>query len=182
MTNRSAVRAGILAGPFLVALLSGCVERAMIITTEPFGAVVYDERGIPLSGSPADKSFVYYGKYRFTLVKDGYQTLVVEEDIKPPWYEWLFIDFVSENLIPWTIRDIHRFHYQLKEMQMIPLEDVLHQGEPLRAKGKTIGEPAPPEIPRGHPAVPPEPPGILSNPGQPLLPPDTGRPEPNPSR
>ncbi len=177
MTNRSAHRAGLLALPLFLALLSGCVERAMVITTEPFGAVVFDERMIPLSGSPADKSFVYYGKYRFTIVKDGYQTLVVEEDVKAPWYEWIFIDFVSENVIPWTIRDIHRFHYKMQLATVFPLDQVLQQGEPLRTKGKTLGEPEPPTIQRGQP-VRAEPPGILSNPGPPLLEPPVGRPVP----
>ena len=144
MTNRSAVRAGILAGPFLVALLSGCVERAMIITTEPYGAVVYDERGIPLSGSPADKSFVYYGKYRFKIVKDGYETAIVEEDVRPPWYEWLGLDFISENVIPWTIRDIRRFHYVLQPLPSISTDTVLQQGSILRERGKTVGQPPTP--------------------------------------
>jgi hypothetical protein len=173
-------RAGLPGLSLLVVMLAGCVERTMVITTEPFGAVVFDERGIPLSASPADRSFVYYGKYRFTIVKDGYETLVVEEDIKPPWYEWIGIDFISENLIPWTVRDVHRFHYRLKEMQIVSGEQVLEQGKLLRARGLTIGEPAPPDLPRGQPAAPAQPPGILSNPGPLLLPPGTGQPEPRP--
>src|SRR5438067_976049 len=98
MSYRSARSGALLVLPLLLMLVSGCVERAMVITTEPFGALVYDERQQPLSGSPADKSFVYYGRYRFTIVKDGYQTLVVEENVQPPWYEWMFLDFISENV------------------------------------------------------------------------------------
>jgi hypothetical protein len=170
MTNRSACRGSFLALPLWLVLLTGCVERTMIITTEPFGAVVYDERNVPLSASPADKSFVYYGKYRFTIVKDGYETLIAEEDVKAPWYEWLFIDFISENLVPWTIRDVHRFNYVLKPVQIFPTEMVLQQGTPLRTRGLALGEPLPPEFQRPNP--PPEgPPGIVTNPGPPLVPP-----------
>src|SRR5262249_10209746 len=52
-------------------LLTGCVERRFVITTEPPGAIVYDERGMPTGAAPTDRTFVYYGDYQFTLVKDG---------------------------------------------------------------------------------------------------------------
>jgi hypothetical protein len=166
----------VLALPLGMALLSGCVERTMIITTEPFGAVVYDERNVPLSASPADKSFVYYGKYRFTIVKDGYETLIAEEDVPAPWYEWLGIDFISENLIPWTIRDVHRFNYTLKPAQIFPTQLVLEQGTPLRARGLALGEPLPPEFQPKTPPPPEGPPGIITNPGAPLVSPPATQP------
>ena len=152
-----------------LALAAGCVERTMIITTEPAGAIVYDERNIPLSASPADKTFVYYGKYRFTLVKDGFETLVVEEDVQAPWYEYMFIDFISENLLPFTLRDVHRLHYKLQPVQVFPPDLVLQAATPLRAKGQTIGEPLPPGPRDGQPA-PASPPGILANPGPSVVP------------
>jgi hypothetical protein len=164
----------VLAVPLLLALLSGCVERTMVITSEPFGAIVFDERNVPLSATPADKSFTYYGKYRFTLVKDGYETLIVEESVIAPWYEWGPLEFISENLIPWTVRDVHRFHYKLQPVRIIPTRQVLEQGMPLRDKSKTIGEPLPPSPlpPRsGQPAPAVEQPGIVSNPGQSVVPP-----------
>jgi hypothetical protein len=157
MTYRSGRWGGVLVLPILLGLLAGCVERRMVITTEPFGAVVYDERGLPLSASPADRDFIYYGKYRYTLVKDGYETLVVEEDVRAPWYEWFPFDFVSENLVPWTIRDVRRFHYVLTPLQVVPPEQVLEQGNPLRARGQLLGEPPPPRTP---PILAPATPGL----------------------
>jgi hypothetical protein len=158
--------------PLALALLSGCVERTMIINTWPAGAIVFDERNVPLSASPADKSFTYYGKYRFTLVKDGYETLVVEEDIAAPWYEYGFLEFISENLVPWTIRDVRRLNYELKPLRIFPTDAVLEQGKPLRAKGQTLGEPLPPEV-RPTQQAPSPPPSIIGNPNSlpPLLPP-----------
>ena len=58
----------------MLCLLAGCVERRFIITPEPFGAIVYDEKGLPTGASPADRQFTYYGKYRFTLVRDAVVT------------------------------------------------------------------------------------------------------------
>jgi hypothetical protein len=118
---------------------AGCVERRFVITTDPPNAVVYDERGLPLSGSPADKQFTYYGVYQFTLVKDGYKTTVVQENVKAPWYEWPLIDFVSENLLPFTIRDIRRLHYPLEPAESTPPEKVRSDGELLRQRGQQVG-------------------------------------------
>ena len=144
MISRTTRWAAAFAIPLGIALLAGCVERQMIITTEPFAAVVFDEQGNGLSQTPADRSFTYYGKYRFKIVKDGYETAIVEEDVRPPWYEWLGLDFISENVIPWTIRDIRRFHYVLQPLPSISTDTVLQQGSILRERGKTVGQPPTP--------------------------------------
>jgi len=154
---------------------NGCVERRFVITTHLPGmpapmdasAIVYDEKGQPISATPADRQFTYYGKYRFVLKRDGYQTLVVEEQVKAPWYEVFPLDFISENLIPWTIPDVRRFHYELQPLLAIPPEAVLEQGQLLRAKGQSEGVP----LPGRPPAAPvPEigpPPQVLPTPTPP---------------
>ena len=60
--------------------LSGCVERRYVVYTDPPGAMVF-RNGQPLGATPADDHFVYYGKYKFTIIADGYETLTVEQDI-----------------------------------------------------------------------------------------------------
>ena len=85
---------------------SGCVERRLVIVPDPSGAIVYDEKDQPIGAGPVDKPFTYYGKYRFRIAKDGYETLVLEQRVPAPWYELPGLDFISENLIPWTIRDL----------------------------------------------------------------------------
>ena len=124
-------------------LLTGCVERRFVITTEPPGAIVYDEKNQPLGAAPADRGFTYYGTYQFTLVRDGYETQVVREKVRAPIYEWFLLDFVSENLIPWTIRDIRRFNYQLQPKQVVPPDAVKDKAEILRQRGLGIGIPLP---------------------------------------
>ena len=143
MTHRLVRCWGLWALPLLLALATGCVERRMVITTEPYGAIVYDESYVPLSASPADKPFTYYGKYRFKIVKDGYETLVVEENVQPPWYELIGLDFISETLVPWNLRDVRRFHYKLQPIAVVPPDQVLEQGTLLRARGLQTGEPLP---------------------------------------
>jgi hypothetical protein len=136
-------------------LLTGCVERRYVITSDPPGAIVY-ENGKPVGPTPADGSFVYHGNYRFTLVHDGFEPLQVDQPIPLPWYEYPPIDFVAENLIPWRIKNVHRFHYQLPPLQAVPSDQLTNRAQQLRDRAATIG--APPGSPPPS-AVPPLPPG-----------------------
>ena len=67
--------------------LLGCVDRRYVVTTDPPGAVVY-RNGQYLGATPVDDHFIYYGKYHFTIVKEGYETLQIDQEIKTPWYEF----------------------------------------------------------------------------------------------
>jgi hypothetical protein len=137
--------------PMLIAG-SGCVERRMVILSAPYGspsngpdlgAIVYDEKNQPIGAAPVDKPFTYYGKYRFRLAKDGYETLVVDQRVRSPWYELPGLDFFAENVIPWTIRDVRYFRYELKPAEIRTPEQMLQSGQLLRDYGKTIGAPLP---------------------------------------
>ena len=137
----------------------------MTIVSDPTpaatGAIVYDEKDQPIGGTPVDKTFTYYGKYHFRLVKDGYETLDVDQRVRAPWYEFPGLDFISENLIPWTIRDVRYFRYTLQPIEVRPAEQVLGKGQELRSFGKTIG----PQIPDLNPPVG-APPTVLGVPMQ----------------
>ena len=136
--------AGLILAPLLI---GGCVERRFVITSDPPGAVVFDENNNFLGATPVDKPFTYYGKYRFTLVKDGYQTTVVEQDVKAPWYDVFGIDFVSENLLPIRFQDVHRIGgdsgVPMAPAQIPPPEPVLKAASDLRVFGRSIGVPLP---------------------------------------
>jgi PEGA domain len=124
------------------ALLAGCVERRYVITSDPPGAVVY-KNGQPLGATPVDDHFVYYGKYDFVLIKEGYETLAVEQEIPTPWYEVFPLDFISENLIAWPITDVRRFHYRLEPRRQVQTDKLLQDAGALRARGQSIGTPVP---------------------------------------
>src|SRR5215468_11279384 len=134
------------------ASLTGCVERRFIIEATsavdgtPVSAQVL-RNGQSVGFAPVDDSFVYYGKYEFTLIKDGYQTLHVLQPVRPPWWEIPPIDFISENLIPFKLRDIRRFSYPMQPLQTVPPGDVLQRGTILRQQGQSIGEPRPVVVP-----------------------------------
>jgi hypothetical protein len=153
-------------GTLAILAASGCVERRMVIITDPPGAIVYDEKNQPLGGGPVDKPFVYYGKYSFRLAKDGYETQVVEQPVAAPWYEFPGLDFVSENLIPWTIRDVRYYRYVMQpssvQSQVMTPDVLLKQAQQLREYSATKGTPLPPDL---NPRVG-APPGIFPPPGQ----------------
>src|SRR5437660_464634 len=69
--------AGLLGAVTLAALLTGCVDRRYVVTSDPPGALVL-RNGQPIGATPADGHFVYSGHYPFTLLRDGYQTLAAD--------------------------------------------------------------------------------------------------------
>src|SRR5690349_11442482 len=104
----------LLAGMLLFCLLSqsGCVRRRMTVRSNPPGAKVYvDDQKI--GTTPVSTYFTYYAGRKVTLVKDGYRTETVYQNINAPWYQYPGIDFVTENLYPWEIRDERVLEFQL---------------------------------------------------------------------
>lgn len=126
----------------LAILAAGCVDRRYVVTTDPPGAVVLRNHQ-PIGAAPADDHFVYYGNYHFTLIKDGYTTLQVDQDIATPWYEYFPLDFISENLVPWRIEDVRRFHYRLDPLQTPSTDELLDRAQRLRDRGQSVAPPTP---------------------------------------
>ena len=58
-------------------------------------------------------SFYYYGDREITFILDGYETKTVIQPIKAPWWDNLFSEFFTENLVPFNLRDEREFKYQL---------------------------------------------------------------------
>ena len=94
----------------LTASQAGCVERRMIVRTNPRGAPLYVD-DYEIGTTPLATSFIYYGTRKIRLVKDGYETLVVNQPLPSPWYEYFPADFVAENLVPGHIRDLRILTY-----------------------------------------------------------------------
>ena len=146
------------AGLLFAVFATGCVDQRYLITSDPPGAMVL-RNGVPIGATPVDDHFVYYGNYHYTLIKDGYETLQVDQEIPAPWYEYPPLDFVSEALVPFHWHDVHAFHYQMREAQPVGKEDVINRGQQLRDRGHILREqnPQPPRAPLA-PAGPPTPP------------------------
>lgn len=141
--KRTACLIGILCA---TGLLSGCVDRRYVITSDPPGAIVLRD-GKYIGATPVDEHFTYYGVRRFTLIKDGFQTQTVAQDIPAPWYQWLGIDFVAEVLWPCRITDKRDFHYQMQPQETVRSDVLLGKGTQLRQRGQAIVSPPSPDTP-----------------------------------
>lgn len=116
----------------LVALFisTGCVRRRLVVRTNPPGASVYADKQL-LGTSPAGTAFTYYGTREFEVVADGYRTEKVLHTISPPWYQIPPLDFISESLWPWELRD-----ERVIDITMVPAEPLA--SEELQSKADNM--------------------------------------------
>ena len=92
--------------------LPGCVERVLVVRSDPPGAKV-SVNGVPLGSAPAAWSFLHYGTVRLEaepLDVDGNGTFdtrpaTLDHPLDPPWYQYPVIDFFVDVLWPWTVVD-----------------------------------------------------------------------------
>jgi hypothetical protein len=155
-------------------LLGGCVERKMTIVTDPPGAKV-TINGKEIGFSPVNYSFIYYGKYRIQLQKDGYQTRIIEDRVPAPFYEYPPLDILAENINPFIIYDKHLLEYTLDPLPRPNMDELKERAEELRIRGQNL---PPPKYPVDPPTAPPVP---ISSPEQPpALAPNPQLPAPKP--
>jgi len=142
----------------------GCVQRRMTIRSNPPGALVYVD-DYQLGTTPVSHDFVYYGTRKIRLVKDGYETLTVRQPFPLPWYQYFPLDFVTENLIPWEIRDERVVDLAMAPAASTPPESVVARAEQARLAAGSLppaeqprvvplpaaGQPVPAPPPAGPP-------------------------------
>ena len=160
---------------------AGCVQRRMTIRSNPPGALVYVD-DYQLGTTPVSHDFVYYGTRKIRLVKDGYETLTVRQPFPTPWYEFFPLDFVTENLIPWEVRDERVVDLAMQPAASAPAELVVARAEQVRFAAGSLPavppvaavQPIPAAPPAAQPFLPPAQP--LPPPAQPglILPPPQG--------
>jgi len=124
-----------------ILVCGGCVQRRMIVRSNPPGAVVYID-DYEIGTTPVATNFTYYGTRKIRLVKNGYETLTVMQPVPAPWYQWTPFDFIAENLIPGKIHDTRTFDYPLVPQLVVPPEQLLERAEELRREtraGGTLG-------------------------------------------
>ncbi len=96
-------------------LLPGCVERKLIIRSEPSNAtVILDGRNV--GTTPYEVSFMHYGGREVLLAAPGHLRRRAVANVRPPLYQRFPIDFIAECLLPFTLVDEHVFTYRLKPM------------------------------------------------------------------
>lgn len=117
----------------LVSVSIGCVRRRMTVRSNPPGALVFID-GQEIGRTPVATPFTYYGTRNFRLVKDGYETISVNQQFQAPWYQVPPIDFVSENMVAREIRDERIVDFELVPKANISPGDVLIHADQLRGE------------------------------------------------
>ena len=119
----------------LVSVSCGCVRRRLTVRSNPPGALVYiDDQEI--GRTPVSTPFTYYGTRKFRLMKDGYETITVNQRFPAPWYEIPPLDFLTENLWVREIRDERLVEFELVPQSTVSMNDVLSQADKLRSAAR----------------------------------------------
>ncbi|MEI8211000.1 MAG: PEGA domain-containing protein [Planctomycetota bacterium] len=142
----------------LLLLSSGCVRKRMTFRTNPSGAMVYVDKQ-PIGLTPVSTNFTYYGTRNIEVVRDGYRTEKFLRKVHAPWYQIPPLDFVSDTLWPFEVRDERIIDVQMTPDPEIPNDALIASGEQMRlqsSQGVAITLPPtanPNAIPLANPAV-----------------------------
>lgn len=124
---------------FLVALVAGCVERTVTITTVPDGAtVILNDQEV--GTSPVTVPFTWYGDYDLICRKQGFATDERKLHLSTPWYQIPLVDLVTENLTPVTYRDHRSFQIDLQPEQLPTRDELLSRGAEFRDRALYQGD------------------------------------------
>lgn len=148
-----------------IASSTGCVRKRMTVRTNPAGAMVYIDKQ-PIGLTPVSNSFTYYGTRNIEIVRDGYRTERFLRKISPPWYEIPPLDFFSESLWPFEIRNEHVIDAQLTPEPIVPNNALIASAEQLRLQASQGVAVSPPPT-----LVPTQP--IVNQPGAPIAAPSS---------
>lgn len=89
--------------------------------------------------TPVSVEFTYYATREIKLIKDGYETLTVLEEVPAPWYQRFPADFFSEHFLPFRIKNRHEFCYQLEPKKGVQTLDLLNRAGSFRSESQ-LGE------------------------------------------
>jgi hypothetical protein len=124
----------------------GCVQRRLIVRSQPEGALVTIDNHT-LGHTPVKVPFVYYGTRQIQLEKEGYQTIKVKERIRPPWYEKFPLSFFSNNLAFREIRDERMLDFTLVPRSQVEENLLLDRANDLRLNTQRETLTCPPSAP-----------------------------------
>ncbi len=105
----------------LFALLPGCAQQTLTVTSDPPGAVVIlnDQE---VGRTPFTRDFTWYGPYDVIIRRDGYETIKTCQDMRSPFYMQPPLDLFAEMA---GTHDHHNWHFKMHPMATQPSEPAL---------------------------------------------------------
>ncbi len=110
---------------------AGCVQRRLIIRSQPEGAFVTIDRQA-IGRTPLSVPYTYSGTREIQLEKDGFKTVKVQQRIDPTWYEKFPVSFVTENFWPRELRDERLLEFQMEPKTQVQENLLLDRANDLR--------------------------------------------------
>ncbi|MCK4998466.1 MAG: PEGA domain-containing protein [Anaerohalosphaera sp.] len=116
---------------FLMIPIAGCVERHLTINTSPPGALVTlnDEQ---IGNSPVTVGFNWYGDYRVSISKQGYETLNTHRELARPLHDKFPFDFFAQVLWPKTIEDEHQWDFTLTPYKAADRDELIDKANKMQ--------------------------------------------------
>jgi hypothetical protein len=105
------------------ALLMACVERRLLVRTDPPGAEIR-VNGEALGRAPAVWRFDHYGKVLVEAELPGHARMQKTVELRSPWYQKPVIDFFADVLVPARIRDEHEVDLRLAPLPPLTPEAI----------------------------------------------------------
>ena len=116
---------------FVLLAATGCVQRRMIIRSQPEGAFVTVDQ-TPVGRTPLSVGYTYSGTRDIKLEKDGYKTVKVQQRFDPKWYQRFPISLISENFAFREIRDERVLDFQMEPKIQVQDNELLNRANDLR--------------------------------------------------
>jgi len=109
----------------VLAALGGCVERKMVVRSDPPGALISVDGHELEPRTPTQTPFSWGGLRRVTISAPGYRVLETTAELTDSWYTYFPLDILAEFVWPFTIEDTQTFDYRLEPFQTAdkPLTD-----------------------------------------------------------
>jgi hypothetical protein len=112
---------------------NGCMHRRLTVRSDPPGALVLVD-GEEIGYTPVSMDYTYYGTREIRLIKDGYQTLTTPVKLSRPWYQYLPLEFVTDNFALTKINDRREVTYALARENIEPSQDIENRANNLRSE------------------------------------------------
>src|SRR4026208_1442272 len=114
---------------------AGCVERILAIQSDPPGAAAYLD-GEKVGTTPCEVPYTWYGTRILVLELRGFNLVRQEIVLNPPWWQLVPIDFITDVMIPMTIRDRMSVSFTLDPAPAPPgeVDAVLERADELRKR------------------------------------------------
>jgi len=93
--------------------LTGCVERRLIITSEPSGARVW-VNDLEIGRTPTETAFKFHGVYDVRLELEGFEPKSTSRKTRTPIYEYPPLDLIAE-ILPVRLRNHQKWHFELAQ-------------------------------------------------------------------